>query len=151
MVLKELEEQEVLPLVEKMGYSLVELSQSTRRNTMTLHIVIYRKEGVSIDDCTTIHRALAPRLDMLLAPIDLYVEVSSPGLNRKFKTNREFAVFEGRAVRVLREDESEWDRGTIVRADDESVTLLLHEGEEKIINLNTIKKGKFDYERESRK
>lgn len=151
MVLKELEENEINPLLDKMGLSLVELSQSTRRGSLTLHIVIYCGEGVSIEDCSLVHKTLAPRLEMVLAPADLYIEVSSPGLNRKFKTNQEFAVFKGRAVRILREGESEWDRGVIKEADDKKVILILPEGEEKTISFNTIKKGKFDYERESRK
>ncbi|MDC7223743.1 MAG: ribosome maturation factor RimP [Spirochaetales bacterium] len=151
MTLKDVEEQEILPLFEKMGYSLVELSQSNSRGSLTLHIVIYREEGVSIDDCTQVHRALAPRLEVVLAPADLYIEVSSPGLNRKFKSEREYAAFKGRAVKILRDDQSEWDRGVIAGADDNSVTLVLPEGDEMKIAFSKIKKGKFDYERESRK
>lgn len=151
MILKDVEDQEILPLLEKMGFSLVELSQSSRKGSLTLHIVIYREGGVTIDHCTAVHRALAPRLEMVLAPADLYIEVSSPGLNRKFKNHREYAVFQGRAVKILREDESEWDRGIIKRADDKSVTLILPTGEDLTISLKTIRKGKFDYERESRK
>ncbi|MDC7220375.1 MAG: hypothetical protein PQJ59_10565 [Spirochaetales bacterium] len=151
MTLIEVEKQEVLPLLDKMGFALVELSQSNRRGSLTLHIVIYKEGGVTIDDCTQVHRALAPRLEVVLAPADLYIEVSSPGLNRKFKSNREYAAFKGRAVKVLREDQSEWDCGIIAAADDKSVTLALPEGEEMTISFNVIKKGKIDYERESRK
>jgi ribosome maturation factor RimP len=151
MTLQEIETQEVLPLLDKMGYSLVELSQSNNRGSMTLHIVLYRKEGVTIEDCTLVHRALVPRLEMVLAPVDLYIEVSSPGLNRKFKSCREYAVFKGRAVSVLREDQSEWDRGVITDADNENVILTLPGGEDMKIAFNDIKKGKFDYERENRK
>ena len=111
MTLKEVEEKEVLPLLEKMGFSLVELSQSNRKGAVTLHIVVYKEGGVSIDDCTQIHRAIAPRLEMVMAPVDLYIEVSSPGLNRKFKSDREFAAFKGRAVKILQEGNSEWGPG----------------------------------------
>ena len=151
MTLKEVEEKEVLPLIGKMGYSLVELSQSSRRGSLTLHIVVYKEGGVSIDDCTKIHRALTPRLELALAPADLYIEVSSPGLNRKFKSEREYAAFKGRAVKVLRDGMSEWDRGVIADADEKSVTLTLPEGRELNIAFSMIKKGKFDYERENRK
>jgi ribosome maturation factor RimP len=151
LVLKEVEEQEVRPILEKMGISLVELSQSTRKGSLTLHIVIYREEGVSIEDCTKVHKILAPRLEIVLSPADLYIEVSSPGLKRQFKSNREYKVFKGRAVKILREDMSEWDQGIIKDADDEKVTLILPVGEENIISFKDIKKGKFDYERESRK
>ena len=151
MTLKEVEKQEILPLLDKMGVSLVELSQSNSRGKVTLHIVIYKRDGISIDDCTEVHRALAPRLEVAMAPADLYIEVSSPGLNRKFKSEREYRAFRGRAVKILVEDQSEWHRGIISDADDDSVTLDLPEGEKMKIAFNSIKKGKFDYERESRK
>ena len=151
MTLDELEKNEVLPLLEKMGYSLVELSQSSRKGTLTLHIVVYKQDGVSIDDCTKIHRALTPRLEMVMAPADLNIEISSPGLSRKFKSEKEYAAFKGRAVKILRDGMSEWDRGVISEVDDRSVTLTLPEGETLNIAFSTIKKGKFDYERENRK
>ncbi len=57
---------------------------------------------ISLKNCEDISRLLNPLLDELksLEPLTYNVEVSSPGLFRELKTEREFAFYQGRSIKV---------------------------------------------------
>ncbi len=59
-------------------------------------------ERISLKDCEEISRLLDPLVDTVTELNDLAynLEVSSPGLNRVLKTEREFNFFRGQPVRV---------------------------------------------------
>jgi ribosome maturation factor RimP len=66
-----------------------------------LRIYIDRQGGVSLEDCTSISRALSAALDVedpLQGSYDL--EVSSPGLDRPLRTPEHFQKYAGEKVRV---------------------------------------------------
>jgi len=148
MTLQEAEEQ-ILPQLEKMGYQLVDLSHFKRSGRTQLQLVIYKPQGVSMDDCVSVHRMLFPRLELAFEKDDIYLEVSSPGLGRKFKSDREYKVFKGRHVALLRHDENEWLKGIIKSADDQSVVIDL--GDKDItVPYGDIQKGKLDFDKEIR-
>ena len=68
---------------------------------MKKHIFIDSEDGVGIDDCETFSRAFEERFDPIDPTENEYtLEVSSPGLDRKLKTEREFKHFIGREVDV---------------------------------------------------
>lgn len=117
------------PLVSGLGYNLVELVVYTRQSAWHVKVVITSPQGVGIKDCSTVHRALLPRLEAVLQSQDMYVEVTSPGLDRVFKNASEFAVFAGRLVKIWDTDISDWVSGTIVSATTESVILATQDGE----------------------
>ena len=54
---------------------------------------------VTLDDCEKVTRSLSDFLDELI-PVKYYLEVSSPGLERKFKSDKEFIIFKGRNVSI---------------------------------------------------
>lgn len=56
-----------------------------------LRVYIDKPEGITVDDCSDISRALNKRLDELdLIPEQYFLEVSSPGVERAFKTEKDF-------------------------------------------------------------
>jgi ribosome maturation factor RimP len=59
----------------------------------------------------------------------MYVEVTSPGLDRVFKNATEFSVFSGKQVKVWDTDIKDWVQGTILSADSQAVTLSTGKGE----------------------
>ncbi len=117
------------PLVQGLGYSLVELVVFKRQATWHIKAVISGAEGVGIADCTRVHRALLPRLEAILSSQDMYVEVTSPGLDRVLKNAAEFSLFVGKQVKVWNTDISDWETGTVSASDGESVTLTTDKGE----------------------
>jgi len=111
------------PLVRGLGYSLVELVVFKRQSTWHVRVVIAGQSGVGIQDCTKVHRALLPRLEAVLQSQDMYVEVTSPGLERVLKNASEFSVFTGRGIKIWNTDISDWIQGVVLSADTRSVRL----------------------------
>lgn len=135
------------PVVRGLGMSLVELSQIRRRGSVQIRAVVYRSGAVGVDDCSRVHQALLPRLELAFPGKDLYVEVSSPGIDRIIKDGAEFAYYIGRGVKCYRTDISDWSAGILESAD---TTHLVLKGSEGIMKLayDVIAKAKLDYAQE---
>ena len=113
----------VKPIVESLGFRIVELHTAVVRGTTHVDLVVYRPEGVGIDDCAGIHRTILPRIEVLLGDRDVTVQVSSPGIDRTLKSDAEFSVFAGRGVRVLLTGATEWLAGVIGGAGEQAVEI----------------------------
>lgn len=92
----------ITPLIENtaMRYNLIpiEIDFSKENHRWFLRIFLYSKErDITLDDCENVTRSLEGFLDELI-PVKYYLEVSSPGLERKFKSEREFIIFKGRRI-----------------------------------------------------
>lgn len=139
--------EEVIPLLEGLGFQLVELTSATRKGTLHVHLTIHRAEGVSLDDCAEVYTTLMPRLEVLSGNRDIHLEVSSPGVNRSIKSGREFGLFEGKGVKLFTLDADDWVGGVIATSDEEAVTLRTKAGERRFV-YGTIKKAKLDESQE---
>ncbi|MCQ2610243.1 MAG: ribosome maturation factor [Treponema sp.] len=135
------------PLVNGLGYLLVDLKIVPSKTTVKISVVIASKDpskDIGIEDCSKVHHSLLPRLEALLGTDDTYMEVTSPGMERNIKNAAEFEVFTGRDVRVWDKTVSDWVGGTIVKADASSVTLEdLETKEQKTVAFENIAKAKF--------
>jgi len=114
-------------------FHLVELTVSRHRTSVQVRAVIYNGASIGTDDCTKAHRAITPRLELAFPGNDLYLEVSSPGIDRLIKDRSEFNYYTGRAVRCYRTDISDWTTGFLQSIDEEGITLKT---EKEIIKLN---------------
>lgn len=133
------------PVVRGLGYSIVELSAARRQGVFHVVLVIYRDDGVDVQACADIHRAIYPRLEVLHPDADIQLEVSSPGIYRNFKSPREFAIFAGCSAKVLLEGENEWRTGVIDTSSDSSVRLKV-DGSVLEVDFAEIRKAKLDYQ-----
>lgn len=82
----------VSPILEKMGIELVEVEFRKRGDQCDLTVYIDKDGGVSLDDCEAVHNAIDAPLDEL-DPTDgkpYTLNVSSPGLDRPYKTLRDY-------------------------------------------------------------
>lgn len=87
---RELEEK-IRPIAEPLGYEVVEVEFRTGRETV-LTVCIDKPGGVTLEDCERVHNLLDPLLDEW-DPTDgrpYTFNVSSPGLDRAIKTDRDF-------------------------------------------------------------
>ncbi len=116
------------PVLAALGFSLVDCTVGRRKGATRVAVVIYRKEGVGVEDCAAVSGALLPRLETLPEIQEVSLEVSSPGTERVLRSPTEYALFAGRGVRILSGEETEWRRGIIDRV--ENGTLWLREGRE---------------------
>lgn len=87
--------------VEKMDIELIDVEFGREGPRNFLRLYIDKKGGVSLDDCERVSKAAEPLIDAK-DPIDgSYVfEVSSPGLDRPLKTEKDFIRYEGELVEV---------------------------------------------------
>lgn len=89
------------PLAAQEGMELVDVELGGHGGRQALRLFIDRPGGVSLDDCSSISRAVSAALDVedpIQGAYDL--EVSSPGLDRPLRTPEHFARFAGQRVRV---------------------------------------------------
>ena len=130
-------------LVTGLGYKLVDLQIVHQKSMWVVKAVIYSKNGVGIDDCSKVHRALLSRAEVLLNSQDIQMEVSSPGLNRVIKNAAEFQAFIGENIKVLEVSCSDWLEGELVSADTVKIGLKTSDGQ-KDIPYTDIKKAKLN-------
>lgn len=90
-----------LPIVEELGCTLWDVEYVREAGNWYLRVYIDKEEGVSIDDCEAVSRALDPLLDEADPIPDAYTfEVSSAGADRPLKKPEHFAAFLGAEVDV---------------------------------------------------
>lgn len=78
-------------------------------------------EGVSIDTCAEVSRALANRLEEEDLMNGKYVlEVSSPGLDQPLKLHRQYQKNVGRTIKILTQD-NQTIKGVLVDVSDEEI------------------------------
>jgi ribosome maturation factor RimP len=96
----------VTPVVEGQGYELVDVEWKHENGQWVLRVFIDRREGaadprVSLEDCANISHELSPVLDVADVIGPAYsLEVSSPGLNRPLKKEKDFRRFVGQKARI---------------------------------------------------
>lgn len=94
-------EQLVLPITNANDLELVDVEYVKEGGEFFLRIYIDKEGGVSLDECELVTRALNPILDEK-DPIEdnYYLEVSSPGLDRPLKKDKDFVKYQGRDVEI---------------------------------------------------
>jgi ribosome maturation factor RimP len=127
--------------------SVLELSISRHRGSVQAKLVVYKKDGVGVADCSKVHRAVEPRLSLAFPDQEIYIETASPGIDRAIKDAAEFDVFVGRGVRCYRTDISDWTAG-IVEETEEDRLILRNASGRVVIPFEAIAKAKLDYSQE---
>jgi ribosome maturation factor RimP len=91
--------------LDSLGFDLVDLRRQGSRMRPVFEVRIDRRDGakVTVDDCARVSRALEQRLDANGGALvgDRYeLQVSSPGMDRPLKTERDWRRFVGRMASV---------------------------------------------------
>lgn len=94
-------EQLITPLVEKNHFELVDVEYVKEGANWYLRAYIDKEGGITVDDCEIISRELSDLLDQEDFIPDAYIlEVSSPGLGRQLKKEKDFKRSIGEEVEV---------------------------------------------------
>ena len=89
------------PVVAGLGYELWEIEYAPRAGGGLLRLYIDSPDGISLDDCERVSRAVSAVLDEAdPIPNEYTLEVSSPGLDRVLRTRAHFDRFAGSRVKV---------------------------------------------------
>ncbi len=84
-------------LAEQMGFELVDVCLDKEGAGKYLRLYIDKPSGITLDDCEAYHRAIQPQLESY--DYD-FLEVSSPGVDRPLKKDRDFERALGSVVEV---------------------------------------------------
>lgn len=130
-------EQLLIPVIRSNGFELVDVEYVKEAGTRYLRAYIDKEGGITIDDCELVSRAFGELLDAEDFIEESYVlEVSSPGLGRPLKKEKDFARSIGKDVEIklfkpLSKENKEKDfLGTLKSYDDTSVTIGQEDGGE---------------------
>lgn len=81
----------------ELGYELVDVELTKEPGGHFLRFYIDRPEGVSLNELEAYHRRILPLVENVEYD---YMEVSSPGVDRPLKTERDFERAEGETVEL---------------------------------------------------
>ena len=97
--IKETVKEAILPCVTELGYRIWDVSYQKIGADYHLEITIDSDDGIGIEDCEKVHRAIDPILDEC-DPIEsfYYLEVSSPGIERELKCDEHITLSIGEVV-----------------------------------------------------
>ena len=122
------------PIVEAVGVEIYDVEYVKEGSDFYLRCYIDRDGGVNIQDCETVSRALSDQLDAEDYIEDAYIlEVSSPGLGRPLKKEKDYIRSMGKEVeiRTYRAINREKEFYGILSAYDENtVTIKTEDGTE---------------------
>ena len=130
------------PIVEEHGFELVDVEYVKEGSNWYLRAYIDKPGGITVNDCETVSRKLSDILDEKDYIDDAYIlEVSSPGLGRPLKKEKDFkrSLGEEVEIRTYRMIEKQKEFTGILRAYDETtVTIEMENGTEKTIEKSNI-------------
>ena len=91
----------ITPVADELGYFIWDVEFVKEGGKKILRVTIDNEDGITIEDCEKLHRAIDPVLDEA-DPIEeaYYLEVSSPGIERDLKTDMHILACEGWDVEV---------------------------------------------------
>ncbi len=131
-------------IVERYGLEVFDLTFRRESRGWVLRLTIDNPVGyVSIRDCEMVSRDLERWLDEEdFIKHRYYLEVSSPGLDRPLRGERDYVRFVGEKAKVVLRD-GNVIRGEILSCED-GVVRMLEEGKEKTFRIEDVKRANLE-------
>lgn len=137
------------PILDEMGYELVNVEYLSKNGKWVLRIFIDKEGGVTIDDCARVSNELGDLIDVKDVIEHEYIfEVSSPGLNRPLKKEKDFLVSIGKKIKIKTSSPISDRRnfsGRLIRFQDNTIFLDTEKGPIEI-QRSKIEKANLIYE-----
>ncbi|MEG1846999.1 MAG: ribosome maturation factor RimP [Lachnospiraceae bacterium] len=126
----------LLPIVEAVGIEVYDVEYIKEGTEWYLRAYIDKPDGITINDCELVSRAMSEQLDLEDFIEDAYIlEVSSPGLGRTLKKEAHFLKSIGKEVEVKvykAIDKQKEFVGILTACDKDTVTIITTEEKEMI-------------------
>ena len=134
------------PVIREESLELVDVEYKKSGKTWTLRVFIDKDQGITVDDCTKISRQIEDTIEVdELITNPFVLEVSSPGLDRPLKKEKDFLRYRNKPVEVktysLIENRKKFQG--IIQDCREKVLYLHEEGASIKIPLDAIAKAKL--------
>jgi ribosome maturation factor RimP len=141
----------VVPILLSEGMELVDIEYRRESKGWVLRLYLDKEGGVTLDDCTRISQEVGRGLDVedfIQTPYTL--EVSSPGLTRSLKTEKDFMKYRYRLIKVKTIDpigNRRQFKGRLVEVSGNRIDLEV-DGEVFQIPLSNVAKANLEIERD---
>ena len=130
----------IAPTLESIGGYLVDLDTRGEVGTTVLEVFIDTDKGITADECAAVSRSLSTEIEKLNIFTGRYrIEVSSPGLERPLKLQRQFRKNIGRQLKIVTNANNESLTGILKEVTENSLTLLTGENNVVQLELNSIR------------
>lgn len=132
--------------IEGLGFELWGLESSRTRSEFQIRIFIDQPKGIKIEDCELVWRQINDvlRVDGSLRE-DFSLEVSSPGINRKFYYSQQYKRFVGSLVQIRLKNIIDGSRNikAIIKDATNDTLYLVSEGDDIKISFDNIDKAQL--------
>ena len=132
----------LIPIMEANGFELVDVEYVKEAGNWYLRAYIDKPGGITVDDCEVVNRELGDLLDRDDFIDESYIlEVSSPGLGRPLKKERDFIRSKGEEVEIRTYrmvDRQKEFRGVLKAWDKDTVTIEYEDGQEQVFERDNI-------------
>lgn len=130
------------PIIEANNFELYDVEYVKEVGNWYLRAYIDKEDGISIDDCELVSRALSDLLDEKDFIDDAYIlEVSSPGLGRQLKKDKHFAKSIGEEVEIKLYkaiDKKKEFAGILTAYDKDTITIELEDETTMTLNRSDV-------------
>lgn len=122
--------EKIAPVVEELGYELVDVKTSVQYGTDTVTVVIFKEGDMGLDDCEKVHNAVDALFDKInpFGDKSYNLEVSSMGLDWPLKTADDFRRRKGQELEISlfqKIDGNKKITGILDSFDDDGITIKL--------------------------
>ncbi len=135
------------PVLEPEGMELVEIEFKMESGRWILRLFIDAPGGVTLDDCVAVSRQVGALLD-IKDPIErkYTLEVSSPGINRVIRKEKDFCRFAGSPVRIKTRTKIQGQRNFqgMLQGVEDSKIIVIVDGNRIEINPDDLEKARLD-------
>ena len=132
----------LMPIMEANGFELGDVEYVKEAGNWYLRAYIDKPGGITVDDCEVVNRELGDLLDRDDFIDESYIlEVSSPGLGRPLKKERDFIRSKGEEVEIRTYrmvDRQKEFRGVLKAWDKDTVTIEYEDGQEQVFERDNI-------------
>ena len=136
------------PPLEQLGYEILQLDWRREGKEQILCLWVDRPEGVNLDDCVLVNRAVEPILDNEDPIRGAYrLEVSTPGVDRPLRTLAHYQRFLGERITLLLHNSQQGHKrwtGTLQTTNDQGIVLQAEQGPLLEIPLQEIRQAHLD-------
>lgn len=124
-------EEKIVPVIENLGYEVVEVEYVKKNDGMNLTFFIDNEDGIKIEDCERVSKEINSLLDEINPTEDqpYTLNVSSPGIDRPLKTERDFKRNEGKLISITlfaKIDGKKVFEGILTTYNEESITIEIN-------------------------
>ncbi|UER67942.1 ribosome maturation factor RimP [Borrelia sp. BU AG58] len=107
----------VKSLTDRLGIEILEINTFRKRDQGRVRVVLCGQGDFGVDKLCDLHKMILLSLGSALK-CKFSLELSTPGVNRKIKSKREFKIFEGKEIKLMLDNE--FEEGLILKAEEDS-------------------------------